>query len=1066
MPSGDVSRRPLPSDLKRLIAGRAATLAERAAAARRRASAGPPPDADADAVLQTWRQAFAPADDRAFERRLGWEGLDLDAARRVAAGGVPAAEDRLPSWTVWLDRIAAEAPAVEAEWQAGRLAEASRSRWRDEPPFVELWIPPLRAARAALGSVVPRSVQNRLTPDARWALERQLVREVALWGELSAFETFAADPVPQGRYRAFVARQLGSGLADLFGRFPVLARQVACLLDGWVGATQELLERLDADAGTLAEMLGDGQATGPVVRIDPALSDPHDGRRRVVALEFESGLEVVYKPRDIRIEAAFAGLLGWAAEAGLEPPLPAPRVLCRDGYGWVQRMRPGDQSTADGVDRYFRRAGALLCVAHVLRGHDLHMENVIATTAGPVLVDVEVLLQPVRGVPHAMAQTGPHAADESCLTTGLLGAFDVGPDGVVSDIGGLRGATVRAAASAGRVWTGLRSDDLKCAAGTAPMRPTANRVTRGGVVEPIENHAGTVQDGFRAAYRWFLDHREALLQTDGPLAAFARSRTRVLPRPTNQYAMLVDVLRTPRYQRDGARASAAMDILLRPFNRSPSRPRLWDLLVAERQALGALDIPCFWTPASGADVSVGADVVVSGVLARSGLDAVRDRLRSLSEDTLDQQARRLARAIEETPAARFVTAFDFREASGSASYVDAARRVGKELRRLVLGSGAEGPRIHPQACPHRLYDGTLGPALCFAALATVAEDEEPWADDARAALDPLIAAVEAGDVERWVGDGIGAGDGLGSLVYGLVVAGRLLGDPMLVERAHDVAALLDREVERDTHLDVIGGAAGAILALRALAASRSDPGLSATAAACGRGLVARAVRLEDGLAWPGPGGRLGIGFAHGAAGIAFALARLFAWTGEPAFGRAAAEGIRFVRSRSLGGGQWPVADIAADDATGAVPSMMAWCHGGAGVALALTAAADLSEEAVPAEVEAALAQASRWLPARPDHACCGTLGRCDVLVTIGRRTSRSAHVAAARALADRVVDRARRVGHFRLSAPGTEYRVFDPGFFRGLSGIGYGLARLADPDRLPSILAFDAPAGEEPGLVA
>jgi hypothetical protein len=33
--------------------------------------------------------------------------------------------------------------------------------------------------------------------------------------------------------------------------------------------------------------------------------------------------------------------------------------------------------------------------------------------------------------------------------------------------------------------------------------------------------------------------------------------------------------------------------------------------------------------------------------------------------------------------------------------------------------------------------------------------------------------------------------------------------------------------------------------------------------------------------------------------------------------------------------------------------------------------------------------------------------------------------------------------------------VFEPSFFQGLSGIGYQLLRLAAPERLPSVLAFE-----------
>jgi GNAT superfamily N-acetyltransferase len=54
------------------------------------------------------------------------------------------------------------------------------------------------------------------------------------------------------------------------------------------------------------------------------------------------------------------------------------------------------------------------------------------------------------------------------------------------------------------------------------------------------------------------------------------------------------------------------------------------------------------------------------------------------------------------------------------------------------------------------------------------------------------------------------------------------------------------------------------------------------------------------------------------------------------------------------------------------------------------------------------------------------------------------------------VARAREKKHFRLASSGFEYPVFDPGFFQGLSGIGYQLLRVAAPSVVPSVLAFES----------
>ena len=72
---------------------------------------------------------------------------------------------------------------------------------------------------------------------------------------------------------------------------------------------------------------------------------------------------------------------------------------------------------------------------------------------------------------------------------------------------------------------------------------------------------------------------------------------------------------------------------------------------------------------------------------------------------------------------------------------------------------------------------------------------------------------------------------------------------------------------------------------------------------------------------------------------------------------------------------------------------------------------------------------ARWDANQADHLCCGHFGRVDVLLTAGVRLVGSSAADAARQIAARVVERARRLRHFRLSTPGFEYRVFDAGLF-------------------------------------
>ena len=81
------------------------------------------------------------------------------------------------------------------------------------------------------------------------------------------------------------------------------------------------------------------------------------------------------------------------------------------------------------------------------------------------------------------------------------------------------------------------------------------------------------------------------------------------------------------------------------------------------------------------------------------------------------------------------------------------------------------------------------------------------------------------------------------------------------------------------------------------------------------------------------------------------------------------------------------------------------------------------------------------------------MGRVETLLVAGDRLSTPQLIAAAREIASRTLADAPRRGHFRL-AGGSGAEGYSPGFFQGLSGLGYQLLRLLRPE-LPSVLLFE-----------
>jgi type 2 lantibiotic biosynthesis protein LanM len=1090
-PADPMSNKAAASDERWIdLAYRSLTLEERLGFALNRSEPGPAKD-QANQVLQDWAKAFSPGEPETFARRLSWDDLDEDAVVRAFSWDeIPAGE--FADWTQWLSSTLHEAARLAPRGSATNdLAFGEQINWEgeDHPPFIEIWIPALKAARQVLDDSLEKK-PHWLTSEARACFDKQLIRELASISELILFKRFkkqcqsdrATGTDPRAAYMDFVLRMFKGGLVELFSELPVLARMVGIVMECWVGSTCELLERLERDHQEIAESFAAGLEIGRLVHVEPALSDPHHGRRRVASLHFDSQVTVIYKPRDVRIEKAYNDFLDWAMARGLQCPRPL-KVVLREGYGWVEAAQHDDAAHPEIVRRYFERSGVLLCIAHLLRGRDFHMENVIATPDGPVLVDPEMLFQPDRGTEEPEPDEAAYQTDDpgpSCLETGLLSIIQAGPDGQVYDIGGLWGTGSVQSELRRRVWKNHGTSELHYVESTRSERPLRNRIRCSGQPQEPSSFADEIASGFVSAYRFFMANRDDILRPDGPLSVFKDSQIRFLIRPSHHYAIATQVLAEPQYQKSGVKRSILLEALHRGFARQEQRPVLWPIARIEKSDLQKLDIPRFTVGADDVDLRVPEADVLRNFYVRSGMDSVAQRFRHLDEDDLAFQARTLARALWSSVGSYFVTpvspsmeeALTKRSESLRSAWIPIAQWVGEEIlawreKRDERGELARfGLDSSPESGPREfhLYNGSLGEGVFFGALATITGDPA-WRENALQVVEPLFSMLENEETRAPLeSENLGACSGIASIVHGLGLLGDLIADDALTDLALRFSRYLTKErIAVDTKLDIVDGVAGAALVCSALGERTQDRRLRQLVAACGERLVEVGVPMDKGTAWPTCGGRFLAGFAHGAAGIALALARAYDASGKRDFLVAARNAYAYERSVfSPALGNWPIVGSSGDGPRDVV--MTAWCHGAPGIVLGRALAREtLEDDQVLEEIEIGMKATSNASSQFSDHLCCGTLGRSDVMLTVGHRLERKDAITAAEKMARVVVHRALRMRHFRLRSSGFHYPIHSSGFFRGLSGIGYLLLRLAEPIKLPSVLAFDSIAnGESP----
>jgi lantibiotic modifying enzyme len=122
--------------------------------------------------------------------------------------------------------------------------------------------------------------------------------------------------------------------------------------------------------------------------------------------------------------------------------------------------------------------------------------------------------------------------------------------------------------------------------------------------------------------------------------------------------------------------------------------------------------------------------------------------------------------------------------------------------------------------------------------------------------------------------------------------------------------------------------------------------------------------------------------------------------------------------------------------------MSAWCNGAIGIGMARASWTGLGPD-VAGDHAAALAALDR-ADGVLDHLCCGNFGRVELSLTSGLLDD-------AKRRAARLCRRASSDGGFGLTAEAAT-NVQHASLFRGVSGIGYEVLRLARPDIVPNVL--------------
>lgn len=1032
--------------------------------------------------LERWRSQTPFSNDNYFAQRLELDGLTEEKLLYLLGEPVEALHHRLANDPSWL----AEFLTSLSHSGVKQSIKVEKQKANDVSGFLEITTPVVGRSDARLQEKLLSLIGDRtdlpftvaaIQPQLRAHLFMQLLRMInrtmVLELNVARMQGNLSGETAEERFVSFLERiQVPEHRLALFEEYPVLARQIITCINHWVTFSVEFIEHLVNDWQEIKGLFTPDDDPGAITEIKTGAGDSHRQGRSVIVVKFSSGFQIVYKPRSLAVDIQFQNLLTWLNERGDHPPFRTLKILNRETHGWVEFVKAQDCSSEEGIARFYERQGGYLALLYALQAVDFHFENLIASGEHPVLIDLESLFhqQSAEFESKYSDQIAWDQFNRSVLRVGLLPQriwLSADYDGI--DVSGLGGSAGQLSPQPVPYWKSAGTDLMHIARKRVEIPGGQNRPTCAGSEVNLLSYSEALVQGFASVYHTLLRHRNELLADDGPLASFGDVEVRVILRPTKVYGQLLNESYHPNMLRNALDRDRFFDRLWVDIERQPKLARVFP---AERRDLQGGDVPMFTTVPDSKDLSDSTGERVTDFFSETGMNLVRQRVQELSDEDFARQEWFIRGSLTSLSIGTEYAKQRSYKLEAPKSQPDrerllaAARQIGDRLASLALCGEDDATWLGVTLINDRnwslmplgidLYGGLAGITFYLAYLGKLTQDDR-YDALARAAFNTFKRQLEHYKSSKSVG-GFG---GWGGIIHTFTHLSVLWEEPALLNELDSIIERLPEVIEQDEELDFIGGSAGCLISLINLYKLKPSERALAAAICCGDHLLAKALKMEHGIAWMNglPASAPLAGFSHGAAGIAWALSHLAELTGEERYQAGAMEAVEYERSIfSAEHENWPdLRDSESFRKQGPDDGLyypVTWCHGAPGVGLGrLLMLQQRPDPEMRLEVETAIRTTIRSGFGLNHSLCHGDLGNLELLVLAAESFDDAELRSQVDKLAASILESIEDHGWTTGIPSGVE----SPGLMTGLAGIGYGLLRLADPARVPSIMVLAPP---------
>ena len=1030
-----------------------------------------------------WLDVVAPDEPHKLSRRLAWDDLTEEEFHERLQNSASLSDNDGIQWKKCLEECC---EATRISWNEPLLTVATED---NQNAFEDLWHPIRNNELKLLKKELKETINIK---DAVFEqLANSLLKRLCNISEQAVWELFNAQrkpgtmllahlgikgdgkgPPTRENYKSFIYRHRKNGLEELLKEYSELGRFVGTVIMLWRKGSTEMLLRIDKDRKIIEKVFGIPKDQ-PLVSVEQGLSDPHRGGRAVAILAFtdkeEKWNKLVYKPKDMGVDVAYHELIEKINKHNRNSALRQLKIYNGKTYGYMEHVKHKLAKDSGELNKFYKNAGKVTAILHVLGCTDCHHENLIACGDQLILIDTETLLE---GEVHNHIELGSEYNSEeselrrrfreSVLRSGLMPQWMfIGGIKLAVDISALGISPPKEKKQKLAGWLGINSDGMMPGKIEINAEIPTSLPVGIGEKNQFSRFIDKFCEGFEEQSKIIIEMRDDEKVGKDLLEPFKGLQRRIVLRATRVYFTIQRQQLEPSSLRSPLNSAIKLEQLTRSFLLAEEKPMHWSVYSEEVKQMQQLDIPFFTHRIDSSTLELDEKgTPLPGYITTSGLDAAKNRLKKLDDEEINFQLQ-LIRGTQKAQEMRNVKTYVRREMqnNGQISKLNldnpekckkAAIKIMNKLSDLAitdksgqtewlgmdLGADAESFTFGPVGLS--LYGGSSGIAILERKLIELKGEKKINSEFQKKIVNSVdeLCRSENRDMQlRWWRDQPLGICGCG----GILLALKMLDKQELAEKLLEAGK--KRFITADTKLDLIGGSAGLIGALMNI---NSESALE-LAICAGDHLLSK--QNSDG-SWDDTGAnKTGIlGFSHGTAGYAASLAKLHKWTGYDRYLLSAKAALSYERSYFDNSEQnWP--DKRFDEEN---KFMASWCHGAPGIALgrACLWQTDAWDQQCRNEIEIAASTTAKHLnsPAS-DNLCCGKLGMTTILeILVNGSWGMGSSIS--ELCRQRVNETRSEIINRCLNEKGEincmgtkDANILQPGFYTGLSGIALSLIK-------------------------